>query len=295
MPSVYSSIEDFQASAVGTELQPLWTNLGVDALSRMLSEASDYADSFTKRKLGTGPSTTLSAVASNTNVIKVTNGANVHERDVAVFGDGSVVEVYGAELTFSVSGPPYVGTITLASNVTQSLGQTVTFYRQCQYRIRGKSTDPLDQNIAMSQQGQVALAHAPALGLSTFSRYLFVEEYPLWSVQAAYYTLPWTGQPSEIKADMSNTTVMRAGYVRLPIGFPNFQGSIWRIQYNGGYVVLPHDLRQAVHFLLAAQITASQNAFGGTAYRIDDIQVTSPGGDFCAKGQQLLSRYCRKT
>src|SRR5579872_503898 len=281
MPSALSSVAEFQASLLGSQLAPAALQPAPDALDRALFEASDDVLRFCKRKLLTPPATTVGTggATSGQTSFPVAAAVNILPLDVVVFPSGETIRVTSADVTLPAV-KPYPGTVYLDTPLgnNYSVGTAVTVYRQHQYRVSGKTTDPMDQQVGMSQQAQIALAHAPTMGLSTFARRVYLEEYPLLSIHKAFYVLPWTGSPSEIQADLSNIEILEAGWFRLPIGFPSFTpGSIWRVQYTAGYSVAPYDVRDAVHLYMAAKLVRMFNLMGASAWRVGDTQQTNPG------------------
>ena len=69
MPSALSSVAEFQASLLGSQLAPAALQAAPDALDRALFEASDDVLRFCKRKLLTPPATTVGAGGDRKSVV----------------------------------------------------------------------------------------------------------------------------------------------------------------------------------------------------------------------------------
>jgi hypothetical protein len=269
-------------------------------------EACADVETYCNRKFQLPASTQVKDAASagaTSFTVKDCNG--IYESDVAVFSTGEVVEVTGVAPNYTLS-TTYSATVYLATALSNaySANATVTFYRQCTLGVRGHATEPGDQaNFAVSPEGQIAVAHAGGALMRGNSRILFVEEYPLYSVFAAYQALPWGSTENPI--DLSGSLINRHGTIRLALGRLNPTGSQWRIQYTAGMAVAPQDIRDAAYLYLADKLTRPMNPMGAVEIRNADEMVRAtrqaalpgekpPASLYVEQAERKLERYRRK-
>lgn len=270
MPALISTTAAWQTEPLAVQLSAYWQNLAAGVLDTMLLQASSEAVEYAGWPLLTPPSTTaVGGTSSGADSITVAAATNIGPLDVLSFPDGSTVEVQDAEVTTDTS--PYAGTVYLNDPLPADVadGAAITVYRQYRYRVSGKATEPNDlAGGLMTQQAQIAIMHAPALGLQTSARKIFLPYRPLHALATAYQELPWTNEESVV--DTSGFDLNKGqGWVRLPIGFYNPPQCIWRLVGSWGYRVAPYDLRHAVHLLLAANVAKAANPTGALEVRSD--------------------------
>jgi len=304
MPALLTDPTQFQNSLLGHQLAAyLPDGEDITYLDRAIFEASSWVQRYCGRKLAAPPATTVGGTAPTAPgslSIPVASVANIDQLDVAVFtGTAETIEIAGADVTGQGGAPyPYPGTLTLTTPTatSHSPGDPIQIYRQERYEIRGRKTGAgTDDGLPFSQEGQVAQMHAPKFGFGVSSRLIFLREYPVLSLFAAFETLPWSNAETTVSLQ-AIYLAKEEGWYRLPVGFYNPQATMWRTQYAAGFCAGPDDHRDAVHHVVAAKLAQSDNPLGATSIRSGDQSFTNPTQAYMDRAIKILEagNYVRK-
>jgi len=296
MPTCYTSLTAFQNSAIGYDLASYSASKPAGAIDRAIFESSAVVSRHCGRELLASPTTTVGGSgATSVGSLTILLGAavNIHQMDVLVFPHtGEVVEVAGCSINDPATTPyPGVAQLVTPTANIYNPGDAVQVYRQERYTVRGRRTGGAgDSIVAQSQSGQMAQMHAPKGGAGS-SRLIFLRQYPVLALFACYESLPWSN--TETAVDLSSSYLNREeGWYRLPVGFFNPVATIWRTQYRAGYGVIPDDVQDAVHNLVAERLVRGQNPIGATAFRQDVQSFTNPGLQYRQRAYEILEAGC---
>lgn len=281
---LYLTPADFLDTAVGS----LYASVPATRLVKTLARASAAADSYCKRRLGLNGQTTLTqATAPGALTLQVASCVGLDAGGYAyVRVDSDMLNVVA--VTPDVTQPPlYPGTLTLAAPAPSghASGAVVQGLIQEQRTARGGSTNAADQMGPVTQEGQMAEAHAPS-GNSDLVRVIRLATKPIVQLVAVSVVQRWNAQGYPIPT--TNLYVDAAlGTYRFPMGQYVPQGSNVITTYTGGYGTVPDDVAEAVSLLAADQLSlAGPAGMGYTQVRSADQSVmTVTRGD---KGQSSL-------
>lgn len=237
-------------------------------LEGMIDRACARVDAMCNRRFGKPGVTTLAAaVTIGSNLLPLTSTINLDDFPNVILQVGS-----GANLEFVQGGTyiqtqpvaPFGGLVSLyhgsAFQYNHSAGEPVVGYWYEQQEITGGSTNSSDADWDLSQQGQIAQAHAPR-GVGSNVREVFLRGYPIQFIQGFSMVYPWTngvnvGDPTGLFINYAE------GHIRFPIGYfaPNTT-VVWPV-YIGGYQQVPAEVQSAVIFALAGELAIARNPYG---------------------------------
>lgn len=270
---LYLTPADFAETALGT----YWTaNAAATAVARALARGSRAADTLIRGHLGQpGASTTTSPISPGTTAIPVASTINLAEGDLLDLGNGAE-RILITGVTVSSWTAPYPGTVLLAAPTSNGYGSgtaVLGLYRE-RWSARGGSTNTMELSGPLTQEGQMAQAHAPEAGYTDLVRTIFVGGAPLTQLLSSSVVYRYGGAP--VPLALANMAVnVEQGWYRLPLGTYVPQGSDVETVYIGGWATIPDDASEAVG-LLAADDLASGNPYaaaGLTMYKQSGIQL----------------------
>lgn len=251
-----------------TQLQ----NAGTGALDLALMRASRRADGIAKKRLGAPGTTTVGtggiAAGATSLPVASTLGFDDGAEQAVLIDTGSLQEVIplvsgGIALTLPPVSP-YPGTLTLAQPTASahSAGATV----QCVYQevITAKSSgwEPYTTTI-LTQEAQIALSHAPIIGQSgaMLTRRVFVKHYPIIGITKIEHAYPFSNDWGTL--DTNGVLIEPAsGFYKLSLGSIVIPRGLIRTTYTAGYSSIPGDIKEAVAYLFADELTMIANAAG---------------------------------
>jgi len=284
---LYLTPADFADTAVGS----LYASVPATRLVKALVRASSSADSYCKRRLGLNGQTTLTqATAPGALTLQVASCVGVDAGGYAyVRVDSDMLNVVAVTPDFT-QPPLYPGTLTLAAPAPSghAAGAVVQGVIQEQRTARGGSTNAVDQMGPITQEGQMAEAHAPSNTNSDLVRVIRLATKPIVQLISVSVVQRWNAQGYPIPT--TNLYVDPAlGTYRFPMGQYVPQGSNVITTYRGGYGTVPDDVAEAVSLLAADQLSlAGPAGMGYTQVRsADQSAMTVLRGD---KSQSSLLR-----
>jgi hypothetical protein len=254
---LYLSVVDFLASPLGS----YWASRAQPPqLAHALSRASRKADSLCGgRRLGLQGATTLTQAAlaaGRTLQVASVIGFDAGAEDVVLLGTERLAVTGVAAASYGTGA--YPGTITLATPLagTYSAGTTVQAALVERRTVRGGAYDKDESAYLLSQQAQMALAHAPEDDVSDLVPRVFLSSPPVVRILTMEVILRYGTAPVLLNAPPSISPEL--GIYRFPIGTYVPQGSEVQTTYCGGYGTVPDDVAEAVE-LLAADSLARAN------------------------------------
>jgi hypothetical protein len=272
MPRLYLKMSDLLMDpimqvggwAVGTT-----SMLSEDVVNGLIAAACARLDMATNRRLMLPGITTLSGnVLAGATSIPVTSAVNLDGTPLLalLIGTGGTQEMVMVDsLTITTWRTPIPATVNLIPGTSltypHSAGDPVVAYAVEHIQERGSSTSPSDQYFDLTQEGQLAAAHAPRASMGASARYVFLNAFPVQQIYSASIIYPWSNQgnpfpPSDLYIAPSE------GYCRFPVGYYVPQDSTIVMTYRGGYGTLPEDLRRAVILEVTGQLALSRNPYG---------------------------------
>ena len=161
---LYLSAADFAETAMGA----YWASVATDIqIARALANASRRVDSLVGYHLGLNGATTLSAPASiGDTALQVTSTLGFDagaEASIQLDAANTLETPNITGVTVSTWGTPYPGTLQLATPLVAShlSGAVVQGFTQDTRIVRGRSSAQSDWDSALTQEAQMAIAHAP--------------------------------------------------------------------------------------------------------------------------------------
>lgn len=311
MPRLYATLDDLfdteAAESVGI-VAPTGTNVGGTMLRKLrryyraLRMASMAVDSYCNRDLGFPEPTTLTA---NTNYGDTTfQVAGVLGYDVStnigllIDVDGSQEFVQGFSWTPDPNTgfyPPFPGTISIVPGTSlqfpHSIGAPVVPYRNHQVFLKQGATDVFDQDWDLTQQGQIAMAHAPK-GAAMNVRRAFLRSYPLLDFQGMFLTYPWTSQLEPVTIP-DLFLEFESGIVRFPLGYFTPSGSVLLARYRGGYRTMPEKIVEAVVNETIARLARRWFPYGVKSMSSNGVSIStdSLGGLYSEDARDSMGYY----
>jgi hypothetical protein len=294
MPALYTTLREFKDSSIGRSISPFLP--ADDTLSWELMRSSDDADRRCDRILGKNVSegtVTLTKTATMGDMaLSVKPAVNIQPRDIVVIGS-ETASVLGAEV-IDYASTNLTGTLTLKSSFinTYAAGTTLKVYREEQFTNGGRETRRYDLSTRI-EMAKIAAMGKPILAQDASSRRIPLRQWPIWSVSTLYKQDPTSS--SEGIISLTGLVIdTDEGFIRLPDGTVNSQGTVWRIQYSAGYAVIPYPIRQAVHYLTAASIMRGENPLGGEMFKVDDTESTHVASMYESEANKVLAPYRRR-
>lgn len=266
-----------------------------------LANASARADSYCNRHFGVPGATTLTASASagsNALALASSLGIDGTTHTLLQIGSGATQEIVQCgylTLTEPLTNP-YPGTVTLYPGATlaysHNAGEQVQAFYYEQYNSIGSATTPLDQSFDLTQQGQIAAAHAPSWSMGQNARRVFLRNMPLLQILSVSIIYPWNNQLDPgVPSDL--LIAHEQGWIRFPLGIFNPPDSVVTVAYSAGYGTAPSDVREAVMFETAAELgTAKSNAYGLASERVgDESRSFGARSLLTARAEELLCKW----
>lgn len=299
MPRQYVSPAAFNAHPIGAGLKS--STLAAGVLDGALVRASARCDRHCRRLFAAPGATTLSAnAAQGASVIVVTDllalAVDPSPMTVVTINAGQAtaetVQLGGYTGLDLTTPAPHGGTLKLYPGVTLRYthvsGEPIQAYHFEQSPLEGGATRQFDGLWDLTQQGQVAHAHAP-MGAGADVRVVFLKQMPILQVVAVSISYPWANVLDP--ADVTALTVEAAeGWYRFPIG--NFApgGSVAQTTYLAGHYSVPDDVQQAVIYETAAELAFGTNFLGSQEFRRGNYSVRMLGraNDKTTGGRALL-------
>lgn len=263
MPRLYLSVVDFQghpaALAFPTQIAQLQAVSG--GLDRLLARASRRVDGFARKRIQAPPTTTVGTggIAQGGTSLPLTStlGYDNGQEEAVVIGTGGTSEIIavapGGVAVSSWSGV-YAGTITLASPTAyaHSAGETVQgCYQEVSTVGSSGSSDIYSESLLeMSQDAQIAAAHAPRMIAGNLTRVLFLKCYPITQLLMLEHMLSFTTVYGPLNINSVGIAV-NAGYLRLPIGALVVPEGLLRATYTAGFINVPEEAAEAAAWYAA--------------------------------------------
>lgn len=266
MPRLYVSTTDFLAHpaalAFPTQIAQVQANSG--ALDKLLARASRRVDGFARKRIQAIPATTVASPGCSAGAtslpITSTLGFDNGQEEAIVLGTGGTQEIIpiapGGVATSSWSGV-YPGTITLATPTAyaHSAGETIQgCYQEVSTVGSSGSSDVYSESLLeMSQDAQIAAAHAPRMVAGNLTRVLFLKCYPIMQLLKLEHMLSFTTTYGTL--DVNSVGIApNAGYIRLPVGALVLPEGLLRATYTAGFVNVPEDIADAAAWYAADEI-----------------------------------------
>ncbi len=306
MPRMYIAAADFAlypaALAFPFQVAQL-TAVGSGALDRMLARASRRVDGYCKKRIGAPGNTTVGTggIAAGATVLPVasTLGFDGGQEEALILGTGGTQEILpvvpgGIAVTSWVA--PYPGTITLASPAAYShlAGESVAgcYQEVSTVGSSGSSDAYSDELIMLSQEAQIAAAHAPFATVD-LTRVIFLKQYPILSLYAMEYMLPIDTVYQSLA--VSNVGISPAsGYLRLPLGSFVLPNGLIKTTYSAGFQFVPDEVQQATAWYAADELQTiiSHGAVQMQQVKQRGVYATKKDGVslFEQRAQNLLDR-----
>lgn len=266
MPRLYISTTDFLAHpaalAFPTQITQVQANAG--ALDRMLSRASRRVDGYARKRIQSPPTTTVGTggIAQGGTSLPVTStlGFDNGQEEAIVLGTGGTQEIIpiapGGAATSSWSGV-YPGTLTLAQPTAYAhiAGETVQgCYQEVSTVGSSGSSDVYSESLLeMSQDAQIAAAHAPRMVEGNLTRVLFLKCYPIMQLLRLEHMLSFTTTYGTL--DINSVGIApNAGYIRLPLGALVLPEGLLRATYTAGFANVPEEIATAAAWYAADEL-----------------------------------------
>ncbi|HLG72141.1 MAG TPA: hypothetical protein VFE42_20675 [Chloroflexota bacterium] len=281
MARQYVMPADFLESLVGAALNQPAISPGL--LAKQLCRASARVDRYCLRKFGLPGSTTVrTAAAAGSATLELTSILNID-------GDAGMVLVINAggatqeQVQIAGYAPPdfttpgYPATVSLVPGTTtrfaHNAGEPVQAYYYEQYNAWGGATSKMDQYFDFTQQGQIAEAHAPRLGIGENVRTVFLKNMPIVQIYGVAIVYPWANvQDIGVPGDLRISTA--EGWYNFPIGWFDPQDSLVITTYLAGFQTVPDDVQDAVIYETAAAFGFGSNPLGLISARRGDGSAT---------------------
>jgi hypothetical protein len=275
MPRMYvspSQFTEFPAS-LAFPLQVGQLQAVSGAMDQLLARASQRVDRYCRKRIGAPPLTAvgtggITAGATALPVASTLGFDNGQEQAViigtATGGIQETIAVAPGGITVSSWTSPYAGEITLLTPVTYShaLGEPVQGCYQEVTTTGSSSSSDTWSDALISQQSQIAMAHAPRLADGNLTRIIFTKHYPILSVLLIEHMYPFTD--TYITLDAQSIGIEpAAGFFRLILGSVVFPQGLFRTTYTAGFATVPDDVMEATALYAAdeLQLAVSQGAY----------------------------------
>lgn len=271
--TLYTTVSDFLSQATG------WALAGTlperhDQILWALVEASDQAERIIGGRRLAQPLPTSLAVDA------VDGAGFLDLKDVSRIADGSAIvamgatyRVLGVELTAPhLPGLPGRAFVTPFVTGDASAGSPVLCFHEDRWTL--------------TQMGPNPYGAESILAIPDADRTLWLEHAPIRSLHAVFHVLPGAGETS---VDLSNVTIEpNERQIRLAGDVTNPLRTEWRVQYSGGYPVVPYSVREAIHLLAASRFAMRSNPTGSTEVGQEDTRLKAVGEQFRQRATEIL-------
>lgn len=301
MPRLYLTPAELQAMPVGIGMKTQIAQLGTGQLDTLLMRASQEVDQCCQKRLQalgtTSLTSSVSAGATTLPVASTLTFDNGAEQAVYV-GSGATQEIVeivpgGVTLTGSTISP-YPGTFTLAAPLVyaHNSGEPVTgVYREVQEAGGTSSSDPYTEAM-LTQTAQLALAHLPPAHME-LTRVVFVRNYPIITVQQVEHAYSFDTTYNIIDISQGISIERMQGWMRFKIGTVLMREGMMRVTYNGGYQVVPDDVKDATALFFTAQMMQIMNPFWVKSQTMGKRSLTFDWRDLREQARAILKPYYR--
>lgn len=302
---LYLSPTELSLHPVGIALSGKITQLqnsGTGAVDKLLMTASQRVDGFCKKRIGAPSTTTISgssplAVGTTQLPVTSTQGFDPKEEQAVYIGTGGSLElipILGVTMTSNVA--PYPGTLTLAKGTASihNPGETV---QSVYYEVATAGSagwEPYTTSI-LSQEAQVALAHAPLIGQSggMLTRRVFLNHYPIIALYQVEHAYPFSDTYGTVPTQGIILSPQN-GFYRLSLGSVVIPRGFIRTTYTAGYQVLPDDVKDATAYYFADEMQIFFNAPGAVVNqqgkrRMQYLQTGMTKSIWAQKAEDMLT------
>lgn len=306
MGRLYLSPMELSLHPVGIALSGPLAQLqaaGLGAVDSLLMKASQRVDGFCNKRIGAPPTTTISSVGSlppGTTQLPIasTQGFDTKEEQAVYIGTGGTQElipVLGVAMTSNVA--PYPGTLTLASG-TAYTHNNADIIQGVYYEVSTAGSagwEPYTSTI-LSQEAQIAQAHAPLIGQSggLLTRRVFLKHYPVIALYQVEHAYPFSNTYG--KVPMQGILIdTQSGFYRLSLGSVVIPRGFIRTTYAAGYQILPDDVKDATAYYFADELQIFFNISGAVVNGQGKrrMQFLLPGmkeGLWAQKAEDILTK-----
>jgi hypothetical protein len=278
MGRLYLSPQEITLTPIGVVLSSFMTmlqNAGTGALDLALMRASVRCDAYCKKRLQAPQSTTLLGVgtvipAGGTSVpVTSTLGWDGRGDEAVVLNPGGGTQEIiplapgGVQMNAPVASP-YPGTLTLAygTQFAHSAAEPVAgCYQEVTMAGSSSSSDVWSES-QLTQQSQIAQAHAPTIGQgSNLTRLVFVKHYPIIQILKSEHAYPFNTQYVELDVPSLIIEAM-SGFYKFPLGSVVIPQGYVRTTYTAGFQFVPDAVKNATAYYLADEFLVFSNAAG---------------------------------
>lgn len=271
-------------------------------LEGMIARASARVDRACKRRFGMPGSTNLAEdVLAGATTIKVDSLINLDDPPAMLFQIGAAGS--GTQETVQIGTTSVVGTYALpipgaatlyngtALQYAHSAGEPVVGYWFEQSNLKGGATSATDQYWDLTQEGQIAMGHAPRMGLGQIVRTVFLRAYPIQSILSVQVTYPWANSIDPgVVSDLF--VVYAEGWYRFPVGYFVPNDSVVWTAYRAGYDTIPDDIQEAVLYEVASELAMARNPLGAMSIG-SGVRHVSWGGKRSNLFSDVAAEICR--
>jgi hypothetical protein len=302
MPRLYMTTDEFLASPPGIALAAQINQLPSGSLDTLLFRASARCDAYTHKRLALPGSTTISQPVSpgstTLSIASTLQFDNLAESAVQI-GTGGTQEIIalvpgGVTPTWPLS--PYPGTLTLAAPCVyaHSIGEPVVgLWQEISEAGSSSSSEPFTE--AITQEAQLAQAHAPALARSsTFTSLIFLKSYPIQSVLKVEHSYPYSPAVFNSLTVSSMGIEPTAGFLRLLVGSVVIPQGFIRVTYVGGYASLPEEIKTAVSYYVADELQPFWNPAGVSSSTMGKRSLSFQSDYWKTRAEDILETYRRR-
>ena len=145
--------------------------------------------------------------------------------------------------------PPFPGTVGLLTGVSMLYphlaGTPVQPYFLEYVMLRGGSMETWGGEFALTQEGQIAMAHAPQGSTGSVVRRGVLKGYPIIQIASMQIVYPWANDLEPTPVD-SLYIEFAKGSFRFPIGYFTPDKSVAQTTYLGGFTTMPEQVIDAV-------------------------------------------------
>jgi hypothetical protein len=290
MGRLYLSPQEISLTPIGIALSSMITmvqNAGTGALDLALMRASVRCDAYCNKRLQAPQTTTLSGSGTvispggtSVPVVSTLGWDGRGDEAVIINVGGGTQEIIplvpgGVQMNSPIASP-YPGTLTLAygTQYAHSADEPVAgCYQEVTMAGSSSSSDVWSES-QLTQQSQIAQAHAPTIGQgSNLTRLVFVKHYPIMSILKCEHAYPFNTQ--YVALDVTSLIIEgMSGFYKFPLGSVVIPQGYVRTTYIAGFQYVPDPVKNATAYYLADDLHIFQNISGAMNQRTGNRSQT---------------------